>query len=56
VFPVRYELGSCIPEDDIRHSHGRKILKSYQVHAKFHKDWFRHSEATGTVTQKSVDI
>jgi hypothetical protein len=29
MFPVRYELGFCIPEDDILHSHRRENLKSY---------------------------
>jgi hypothetical protein len=29
VSPVKYELGSYIPEDDILHSHRREILKSY---------------------------
>jgi hypothetical protein len=29
VFPMRYELGFYIPEDDILHSHRRDILKSY---------------------------
>jgi hypothetical protein len=29
VSPVRYELGSYIPEDDILHSHRREDLKSY---------------------------
>jgi hypothetical protein len=29
VFPVRYELGSYIPEDGILHSHLRENLKSY---------------------------
>jgi hypothetical protein len=28
VSPVKYELGSYIPEDDILHSHRRDILKS----------------------------
>jgi hypothetical protein len=27
VSPVRYELGFCIPEDDILHSHRRENLK-----------------------------
>jgi hypothetical protein len=29
VYPVRYELGFYIPEDDILHSHCRENLKSY---------------------------
>jgi hypothetical protein len=29
VSPVRYELGFCIPEDDILHSDRRENLKSY---------------------------
>jgi hypothetical protein len=29
VFPVRYELGSYIPEDGIFHSYLRENLKSY---------------------------
>jgi hypothetical protein len=29
VSPVRYELGSYIPEDDILHSHRREHLKFY---------------------------
>jgi hypothetical protein len=29
VSPVRYELGSYIPEDDILDSHRRENLKSY---------------------------
>jgi hypothetical protein len=31
VSPVKYELGSYIPEDDILHSHCRENLKSYIV-------------------------
>jgi hypothetical protein len=27
--PVRYELGSYIPKDDILHNHGRENFKSY---------------------------
>jgi hypothetical protein len=29
VFPVKYELGFYIPEDDILHNHRRENLKSY---------------------------
>jgi hypothetical protein len=29
VSPVKYELGSYIPEDDILHSHRREHLRSY---------------------------
>jgi hypothetical protein len=29
VSPVKYELGSYIPEDDILHSHRRENLESY---------------------------
>jgi hypothetical protein len=29
--PVKYELGFCIPEDDILHSHRHENLKSYTV-------------------------
>jgi hypothetical protein len=29
VSPVKYELGSYIPEDGILHSHRRENLKSY---------------------------
>jgi hypothetical protein len=29
VSPVKYELGFCIPEDDILHSHRRENFKSY---------------------------
>jgi hypothetical protein len=29
VSPVKYDLGSYIPEDDILHSHYRENLKSY---------------------------
>jgi hypothetical protein len=29
VFPVRYELGFYIPQDDILHSHRLENLKSY---------------------------
>jgi hypothetical protein len=29
MFPVRYELGSNIPEDGIFHNHRREDLKSY---------------------------
>jgi hypothetical protein len=29
VFPVKYELGLYIPEDDILHSYSRENLKSY---------------------------
>jgi hypothetical protein len=32
VSPVKYELGFYIPEDDIRHSHCRENLKSYNVY------------------------
>jgi hypothetical protein len=35
VYPVRYELGSYIPEDDILHSHRREHLKSYMKYIKF---------------------
>jgi hypothetical protein len=31
VFPVRYELGFYIPEDDILHSHRRENVRSYIV-------------------------
>jgi hypothetical protein len=31
MFPVRYELGLYIAEDDILHSHRRENLKSYNV-------------------------
>jgi hypothetical protein len=31
VSPVKYELGLCIPEDGILHSHRRENLKSYVV-------------------------
>jgi hypothetical protein len=31
VSPVKYELGFCIPEDDILHSHRRENLKSYMA-------------------------
>jgi hypothetical protein len=30
VSPVRYELGSYIPEDDILYSHGREHFRSYE--------------------------
>jgi hypothetical protein len=30
VFPMRYELGFCIPEDCTLHSHRRENLKSYK--------------------------
>jgi hypothetical protein len=30
VSPVRYELGSYIPEDGIPHSHRKENLKSYR--------------------------
>jgi hypothetical protein len=29
VSPVKYELGFCIPEDDILHSYRRENLRSY---------------------------
>jgi hypothetical protein len=29
VSPLKYELGFCIPEDDILQSHRRETLKSY---------------------------
>jgi hypothetical protein len=29
VSPMKYELGFCIAEDSIRHSHSRENLKSY---------------------------
>jgi hypothetical protein len=35
VSPVRYELGSYIPEDGIHHSRRRENLKSYIVKYKF---------------------
>jgi hypothetical protein len=31
VSPVKYELGFCIPEDDILHSHRRENLISYML-------------------------
>jgi hypothetical protein len=31
VFPVKYELAFCIPEDDILHSDCRENLKSYVI-------------------------
>jgi hypothetical protein len=31
MFPVRYELGFHIPEDDILHSHRRENFKSYII-------------------------
>jgi hypothetical protein len=31
VFPVRYELGFCIPEDGILHSRRRENLESYNM-------------------------
>jgi hypothetical protein len=31
VFPVKYELGFYVPEDDILHSHRRENLKSYRA-------------------------
>jgi hypothetical protein len=31
VFPVKYELGFYIPEDDILHSHCHENLGSYNV-------------------------
>jgi hypothetical protein len=30
VSPVKYELGFCIPEDDILHSHCRENFKSFR--------------------------
>jgi hypothetical protein len=35
VSPVKYELGFCIPEDDILHSDRRENLKSYILCNKF---------------------
>jgi hypothetical protein len=35
VSPVKYELGFCIPEGDILHSHRRENLKSYILIADF---------------------
>jgi hypothetical protein len=32
VFPVRYELGFHISEDDILHSHRHENFKSYRIH------------------------
>jgi hypothetical protein len=29
VFPLKYELCFCIPEDDTLHSHCRETLRSY---------------------------
>jgi hypothetical protein len=29
--PVKYELGFCMPEDGILHSHRRENLKSYII-------------------------
>jgi hypothetical protein len=31
MFPVRYELGFCIPVDDIFHSHSHGNPESYKV-------------------------
>jgi hypothetical protein len=31
VFPVRYDLSFCIPEDGILHSHRSENLKSYMI-------------------------
>jgi hypothetical protein len=33
MFPVRYELGFLILEDDILHSHRRESLRSYKDYA-----------------------
>jgi hypothetical protein len=35
VFPVRYELGFCMPEDGILHSNRRGNLKSYYLRFQF---------------------
>jgi hypothetical protein len=35
VFPVRYELGFHIPEDDILHSHRRENVRSYISKGRF---------------------
>jgi hypothetical protein len=35
VSPVKYELGSYIPEDDILHSHCRENLRSYLLSPHF---------------------
>jgi hypothetical protein len=35
MFPVRYELGFYIPEDDILHSHCRENPRSYIVNYTF---------------------
>jgi carbamate kinase len=37
VFPLRYELGFCIPEDDNLHSHRCDNLRSYISSGKFNK-------------------
>jgi hypothetical protein len=37
VSTVRYELGFCIPENDILHSHRRGSLKSYTTEIQFSK-------------------
>jgi hypothetical protein len=34
VFPVRYELGFYVPEDDILHCHSRENLESYTIPCK----------------------
>jgi hypothetical protein len=39
--PVRYELGSYIPEDGILHSHRRESLKSYIVQGRLDCLFFR---------------
>jgi hypothetical protein len=40
VFPVRYELGFYILEDDILHSHRREKLKSYITYNHFDALYF----------------
>jgi hypothetical protein len=37
VSPVKYELGSYIPEDAILHSHCRENLKSYRANKTFNR-------------------
>jgi hypothetical protein len=50
--PVKYELGSCMPEGDILNSHRRQQLKCYRPRADGWVSQTRHeSEETGPHTR-----
>jgi hypothetical protein len=53
VSPVRYELGFCIPEDFILHSHRREDLKAYMYCRLFNRFDSLHVCGSGTLYQLS---